>query len=43
MLFGASMSHVKDGKVTETWGYWDVLDLMHQMGQAQEVKVQMTA
>jgi len=39
MIFGTSISRVKDNKGTETWAYWDVLDAMHQMGAAQEVKV----
>lgn len=39
MVFGASVSLVRHGRLAETWGYWDVLDFMHQMGAALEVKV----
>jgi hypothetical protein len=39
MLFGTSVSKATAGKFTETWAYWDVLDLMHQVGAAQEIQI----
>jgi steroid delta-isomerase-like uncharacterized protein len=39
MFFGTSISRTLNGKYAETWAYWDVLDVMHQVGAAREVQL----
>lgn len=39
MFFGTTVGRTSNGKFVEAWAYWDVLDVMHQMGAAREVQL----